>query len=169
MSNKRKKEKKVYSSDSEEMYRMLKVLGGVVIVLALFYLVFAFARGELSFGKKETKKEVEIQNVEILAGNSFSRTEEEYYVLMYDFDSKNASKYDNIYDMYKSSGLSNKMYLVDLGKKFNSSYVVEDKSKVNISSIDTLKVVDGTLIKVSGGKGTSVSVGVDDIKNSLFS
>ena len=62
MSKKKKiKNTKVYSSDQDEMMRMIKILAMVVGVLVLFYLIFAFARGEI-FPKKKTK-ETNIQNV----------------------------------------------------------------------------------------------------------
>jgi hypothetical protein len=168
--SKKNKVKKVsnYSSDSEEMYRMLKVLAIVVIALVAFYFIFAISRGEISFGNKDEDKEVEIQNKEILAGNIFSKSESEYYVLMYDFSKNDSITYNNIYDLYNNYNGANKIYLVDLSRQFNSGYVVEDKSKVNVSSIDSLKVVNGTLIKVKEGKGVSYSVGIDDIKKTLF-
>lgn len=170
--SKRSKEKKIkklnsYSSDSDEMMRMVKVLGGVLVCLGLFYLIFAIATGEISFGKKDEKKADEIQNQEILAGTIFSRVEADYYVLMYDFSRSDAIVYENIYDL-SSYGVSEKVFLVDLGKKFNSSYVIEDKSKVNISDIKNLKVVNGTLVKVVGGKGSAYFVGEENIKKELF-
>ena len=141
MSKKKKLNKvkaaKSYSSDSEEMYRMLKLLVIVVLALVAFYLIFAIARGEISFGKKDEKTEPEIQNVEIVIGQIFSKGEIEYNVLMYDFDSKDAGRYKYLYDLYTSdSTLTVPLYLVDLGDKMNSDYVIEDKTKVNISSID---------------------------------
>lgn len=169
--SKKKKEKKIksYSSDSEEMYRMLKVMGIVVLALVGFYLIFAIARGEISFGRKKEEKTVEIQNKVILGGNSFSRSESEYYVLLYDFKSKDALLYENVYDLYVADSEHTKnMYLVDLSLDVNKEYLAEDDSKLNISSIETLKVVDGTLISVKDGKGVSFKTGVEDIKKDLF-
>ena len=160
---------KSYSSDSDEMMRMLKMLGIVVLILAVFYLWFAIISGEISFGSKE--KEVEIQYVEILAGETFNRETDDstYYVLMFDFNNKDSfQKYNSIYNMYYANGGTDKMYVVDLSKKFNSNYIADNSSKVNISSIDNLKVVDGTLIKVEKRKGTLKSIGEEQIKKSLF-
>lgn len=170
MSKKKKREKQIksYSSDSEEMYRMLKVLGIVVLALGAFYFIFAIANGEISFGKKETKKEVEIQNIEILAGSSLNRPESEYYVMFYDFDANDSISYANLYTIYSNSSSTNKLYLVDLSKKFNSDYIVSDKTQIKTTSISDLKVINGTLIKVNGGKITKYFVGVEDIKKELF-
>ena len=156
-----------YSSDSDEMKRMLKTLGVVVLILGVFYLWFAILNGEISFGSKE--KEAEIQNVEIVAGDTFTRKDETYYVMMYDFDNeRQASRYSNLYNVYYQKGGSVKIYVVDLNKKFNTRFITTDSSKVNISSIDSLKVVDGTLIKVEKGKGTLKVIGEEQIKKELL-
>ncbi len=169
--SKKNKNKKVknYSSDSEEMYRMLKVLGAVVLILVAFYLVFAFARGEISFGKKTTKKEPEIQNTEIVSGMVFSKLEAEYYVLMYDFRNDNASSYESLYQTFTNSKGNYKLYLVDLSQQLNKDIVVEDKAKIDISSQESLKVVDGTLVHVKDGKGVSYKVGLKEIRKTLLS
>ena len=166
--SKNNKIKKVnsYSSDSDEVIRMLKVLGTVVVIMVAFYLIFAIVSGEISFGSK--KKEVEIQNIEILAGTTFSRKEDSYYVLMYDFDDSSAAIYSNIYNIYTSNYNANKLYVVNLEKDVNAKYLTEDPSLVNVSSIDSLKVVNGTLIKIENGVGVSKTIGVDEIKNVLF-
>lgn len=158
---------KSYSSDSDEMMRMIKMLGFVVLVLGVFYFWFAILNGEISFGSK--KKDTEIQNVEILAGETFNRKDEKYYVLMYNFDNdKTSSTYSNVYSIYYQNGGSEKIYVVDLNKNFNSAYITDNNSKVNISSVDTLKVVDGTLIKVENGKGTLKIIGEEQIKKELL-
>jgi hypothetical protein len=139
--SKRVRKEKSYTSDSDEMTRMIKVFIFVILAFGAFYLIFAIARGEISFGGKK-EKEVEIQNVEILAGETFNRTNVEYYVLFFDFKEDKSSKYENLYNMYVSkTGLKN-LYLVDLSKKFNSKYIAEDASKVVVKSIDELKVID---------------------------
>ena len=55
------------------------------------------------------------------------------------------------------------MYKVDLNDKMNSSVLVTDKGEVNTSSSSTLKVLDGTLIKVKGGKAIEVKSGIDEL------
>lgn len=155
-----------YSSDSEEMIRMLKILGSVIIIFAAFYFVFAVMNGEITFGKK-SKKEAEIQNVEIIAGETFNRPESEYYVLMYDFDSNESSKLASYYELYNAKS-ANKMYIVDLSKKFSSNYMTENSNEVNVKDVNNLKVVSPILIKVENGQGTSYAVGLEEIEKTLF-
>ena len=106
--NMSKKKKTVsYSSDSEEMIRMAKVLGLIVITFIAFYFVFAVLNGEITFGKKG-KEEPVIQNVEIIAGETFNRPETTYYVMMYRSDSDESIKLSAFYDLYKATNGSNK-------------------------------------------------------------
>ena len=88
--------------------------------------------------------------------------------MYYDFDATDSLSYANLYSIYAGNYTENKLYVVDLSKKFNSSYVVTDKNDINILGIDTLKVVNGTLVKVSSGKITQYYVGVSDIQKELF-
>lgn len=155
-----------YSSDSEEIARMIKVLAFVILSFLLFYFVFALASGEIKFGGK-SKEEVQIQNIEILAGSTFNRPESNYIVLLYDFDSDESISMAALYDLYASVG-SKKIYVVDLHKKFNSKYVVENASEVNANNIDSLKVVNPTLIEVNDGVGTTYKTGYEEINKYLF-
>ena len=161
-----KKNVKVNTVEQDEMTRMLKVLGIVVVAMVSFYLIFSIASGELFLGDNK-KKEVNIQNTVILAGNSFNRQESSYYVLMYDFKKDDSVLYANIYDMFNQ--ISNeKMYIVDLSSKFNEKYITENASDINVDSNSTLKVINGTLLKIEGGKVTSKAAGVKEIETILF-
>ncbi len=165
--SKRVRKEKSYTSDSDEMTRMIKVLVFVLIAFGAFYLIFAIARGEISFGGKKTK-EVEIQNVEILAGETLNRTDSEYYVLFFDFKEDKTGKYENLYNMYvNKTGLRN-LYLVDTSKKFNANYLAEDETKIVTNSIDDLKVVSGTLLKINAGNVTTYKTNYEEVKTLLF-
>ena len=143
--------------------RMVKVLGGIVLVLVAFYFVFAIYNGEIKFGDDEESVPAEIQNVEILAGSTFLRDNNEYYVLMFDFNGNNSIYASSIYSMYSQKTGGHKMYLVDLGNMINSSYVTEKVEDVNVSSIESMKVVDVSLIKVKAGKAEFIKAGKDAI------
>ena len=57
--------------------------------------------------------------------------------------------------------------VVDLSKKFNSSYIVEDRNIVNVNSMETLKVTDPMLLMVKDGVCTKVAIGLDEIEKEL--
>lgn len=166
----KKNKNKIYNvkstnNDSDEMVRLFKIVGFVVVVLLLFYLVFAIFSGEISFSSKEEKSEVEIQNTEILAGSTFNREGDEYYVLFYDFDGDNAIKCSSIRSLYVQKYPTNKMYIVDLGSAFNKNYVIDDVKSVSAKDASNLKVVDATLVRVTNGVGTVIAAGIDALAN----
>ena len=148
------------NEDNYEMSRLIKIFCGVVGVLVLVYLIFAFFHGELFH--KSNKTPATIQNVEILAGNSFTKQDGEYYVLFYDFDGDNAKLCDGIYNVFESKG-TGKMFKVNLGSGLNKNYVAASIEEVNTESNDKLKVVEPTLIKISKGKAVEVISGKDNL------
>lgn len=159
----KKLKKEIMGSDEDQMQRMIKILVIVVLFIGLVWFIFALINGEIFTKKKENEKEeVEIQNDVILAGSTFNRSEDEYYVLLYDFEGANEGTCGAIFTVYKDKG-QGKMYKVDLNDKMNSSVLVTDKGEVNTSSSSTLKVLDGTLIKVKGGKAIEVKSGIDEL------
>lgn len=171
MSNKERKKnlkriERQSTGENDEIIRMIKVLAVVVLALALFYFVFAIYNGEISFGKKEDdKKEVEIQNVEILAGSTFNRVDDEYYVIFYDFDGNNSTRAVTFYNLYSKKSEHLKMYVVDLGNAFNSKCVVSSRDEVNVTNASSLKVMDLSIIKVKDGKAEFIAAGVDEFDN----
>ena len=168
-SEKKKRLKRIdngISSENDEMMRMVKILIAVVLVLGAFYLAYAIFSGEISFGKKDAETTpAEIQNIEILAGSTFNRVEDEYFVLYYDFDGDNAKDCVAIYNLYAGKTDKLKMYVVDLHKGFNKQYLTENRSGANVNDISTLKVMDGTLVKVKSGKTEFAKIGMDEINS----
>lgn len=154
------------SSDSEDVVKLLKIVGSIILILLLFYFVFAIYKGEISFSKKEKEKEeVVIQNIEIPAGSTFKKEDSDYYVLFYDFEGNNAIKCSSIRALYTQSSSGIKMYTVDLNSAFSNSYLTDDINSVNADNLSTLKVVDATLIKVSNGKGSVIAAGIEALNN----
>ncbi len=151
-------------SDEDQMKKMIKILLIVVLFIGLVWFVFAIINGEI-FGKKKSKEteEVEIQNDIILAGSVFNRSEEEYYVLLYDFDGANKGTCGAIFTVYNDKDAL-KMFKVDLGDKMNSNVLVTDAGAVNYSNSADLKVLDATLIKVKDGKAIEFISGIDELK-----
>lgn len=149
------------NEDNYDMKRLGKIFFGVVGTLLIFYLVFALFHGDL-FHKSE-KTPATIQNVEILAGNSFTKQDGEYYVLYYDFDGDNAAYCESIYKVFANNKSGEKMFIVNLGSGLNKNYVAASVDEVNTSSNETLKVVDATLIKINNGNVMEVISGKDKL------
>ena len=115
--------------------------------------------------KDDETTPAEIQNIEILAGSTFNRVEDEYFVLYYDFVGDNAKDCVAIYNLYAGKTDKLKMYVVDLHKGFNKQYLTENRSEANVNDISTLKVMDGTLVKVKSGKTEFAKIGMDEINS----
>lgn len=158
---------KTTTTDIEYM-KVIKIAIGVILVLGIVYLVTALATGEIKLKKEEViKEETKIQYEEIIAGEVFNRTADDYYVLLFNFTDTFASYYLSKIDSYNAKDNSLPFYIVDLEKSQNGDYVTEDEDydigKPN--QISDLKVVNPTLLKISNGKTSEVVVGRENILN----
>lgn len=171
----KKNKRKLYNTSSGEMSdinNVLKVLGGVVAFFLVVYFGYGILSGEITFGKKEeAKEEAVIQDVEILAGTTFAREKEEYMVLYYDQGDKNLTLFNTLYARYNEETEHVKVYTVDLGNKFNESYLAKEGETVNTNptNIEELKISGPTLIRIKDKKVTNYIMGVNNIKNYITS
>lgn len=170
---KEKKNKKIFygkANYNEEMERGIKIFLGVAILLALIYLATAFLTGEIRFNHKETSKKTEttIQYEEILAGESFNRAGDNYYVMYFSFTDPYATVLMTAKDVYKKTG-DKPVYIVDLDKGFNTWVLAKDEEQFQQkpSSVNDLKVKGPTLLEISKKKVTKRVEGKDEIKKAF--
>lgn len=159
MKNKKnfKKIEKQINNENNEVKKIIKIFVGVVIFLIIAYLLMGIITGEIDLGKnKETV--AEIQYKEILAEMTLKQNDEEYFVIYYNFDEED-SLISAIINVLASN---QKVYEVDLSKKFNYNYIGDVKT--DVKSIEDLKVKNPTLIKVANKKIEKVVFGIDSIK-----
>ena len=162
------KEKETVSKNTnpyEDIYKMLKTFGIILlIILVIYFLVALLITKEIDwFSKDEDTSESNVTSVtnSILARNTFMQSEEEYYVYYYDFNDENTKISILI------SNLSN-VYKVDTSDAFNSNYVTDEELGNNLATnIDELKVINPTLIKISGDTIVEYYQTVDEIVNYL--
>lgn len=166
-----KKNKKVIGNTpahyNEDVVKMVKI--GVIVVLcfAVIYFATAIINGEI-FGKKDKKTDTEIQNVEILMGETFEKKDSEYLVICYDFKDKLYSGlYTSLEDSYNSSNKDIPMYKVDLSTNFSKKYMAKDDEASNTAPVNlsTLKVKGATLIRIKDKQVIKYIEGKDVIKN----
>lgn len=165
---KNKKSKKVidrnFRGEDKEVSRAIKIVVGVVLTFALIYLLAALFTGEINL-KKEKESEPTIQYVEILAERTFKQKDSDYFVLYYDFeDEATVGLFDTVFESLKETASA---YKVDLSKKFNANYLVEDSKNVDTTpeNLEELKVKNPTLIRIKDGKVDKFVNGVENIKN----
>lgn len=137
-------------ADQTEIFDLGKILIILIVIFMGIYLLTIIITGEYKKERKDpnTKPEVFIQYNEIIAGEIFSRPENEYYVIFYDFDSKEGGLMNSIVDNYINQKNDIKLYKVNLTNGFNK--IIYDKENTNIgaSTLEELKVNDVLLIKI---------------------
>ena len=164
----KKEGKSLKNENITEDYNLTKFVKVSVIVIlsAVFlYLVSAiFITKEINlFGKNNTTNTTNqtVSNA-ILAKSIFNQSEESYYVYFYDFNESN----NNINTIVSSKLSESKVYRVDTSSSFNSKYV-SDTSNKSAKTLDDLKVVKDTLIKIEGDVITMYLEGEEEISNNL--
>lgn len=167
----KKKKNKYFSNtstgDTNEIYRMIKIFIGVVIIFLVFYFAYAFFSGEFKKDESEEEKTTEFQNVEILAGATFKQSQEEYMVFFVDYEEVDSVLIDLLRSNYNSSAKTKlRTYMVDTSKKINQNYVVSDEKDANKkpTGVNNLKVYGTTLIRIKKGKVVKYISGVSEIR-----
>ena len=110
----KKRNYKMTTTTELDYKRVIKIGVGVVLVFIIVYLVTAIAAGEIKLNKKETIKETTINYQEIIAGQTFNRPADSYYVLYFNFSDSKASYYLDLIDQYKTKDNSLPFYIVDI-------------------------------------------------------
>lgn len=157
------------SSFSSEMFKVVKILLAVFVFLAVFYFltVYLLERDTSSSVIDTTPAEADIQYQEILAGNSFSKGDDHYFVLYYDMSSEDLkSSYTNLVSTYEDKDNHFSIYTVDMSRAFNKQYSA-DTSNPSVQVVDNLKISGPTLIEFNQGKVTNYVEGFDAISDVL--
>ena len=165
------KEEQINKEESpySDIYKLLKTFGVLLlIVLAVHFITALVITKEIEWFKEKNKEEEKIQGIEnsILAKNIFEQKEEEYYVYFYDFDEEDGALTNQV----KSFLADKKVYIVDTADGFNSNYVTEEETgNSSATSLEELKVINPTLINVSGDVISGYYENKDNIENYLVS
>lgn len=153
------------SKNSSKKY--LIVFLTTVASLILIYLavaVFITKEIDLSGTKEETTVEEEASKVTnaILASQIFHQTDEEYYVYFFDFSDSDG----NIASVINNSLSDSKVYRVNTSDALNKNYITEEaEGNRNVTSTSNLKVINPTLIKITGDTVTMYLNGKEEILN----
>ena len=161
-----KKQKKNYELDEEQNYlsRFIMTIGLIILLLiALYLIVGIFVTKTIDFSKKEEEKtEVQIDNSTIFLSSLFDQKDESYYVLIYD-KKDTTSNVEKFLSLYKNKSDALTVYTVDSSQSFNSKYIVEKDSNKDPKTIDDLKVISPTLIKIENKEVVEYNEGMDSI------
>ena len=156
-----------YSENNEFKGTGKRVVIILLCVVLLFGLMYFLTTRILS--KEVTKKrkqsevtESTIQYEKILAGESFTMEQEEYYVVYYDSTYTNLS---STIATYQADKKDIKLYSVDLNDGMNKKYITD--SDINTSSIENLKVKNPTLIHFKNKEVVDTITDENEIKDYL--
>ena len=156
---------KIYTEEQKEVFRFMKILIGLVLIIGLLYLFTNYVvNKETSY--KRTNNEGKINYDTIMLGSLLSKADKEYYVLAVDKSNSFNNLYLNSVSNYKSGVKHLPIYIADLSNEFNKSYLA-DESNYKSNTAEDLKVKGTTLIKVKEGKIVKFIETKEDILNEL--
>ena len=159
-SNNEKRIEKEIENTGDITKQTIKYLLAVLIFLGVFYLL---TLGFQKLGKrvKPITIEEDIQYEEILAGETFSVNDKEYYVIYYD-KNKDDGTYSDLISKYLEKEKHLNVYSVDLDEALNSKYKSEstnynpkDASEIRVSEDVLFHIKDKKLVKVYSKKDIS--------------
>ena len=129
-----------------EFKKYMIIIGSLLLVFVFIYLISGlFITKEIKWFNKNKENHVEnTSSTSILASAIFKQSEEEYYVYFYDFN-KPEKSIENVVNT-KLNG--QKVYRVDTSSALNSNYVSESSNK-SAKTLEELKVISNTVIKIS--------------------
>ncbi len=159
--------------EKSEIKRFVIVLVVLVVIIAGIYLITSiFVTKDNVETPEETTPGTINYNVAIV-GNMLVKPENEYYVYLYDSESKNESIYEisNIIIDYLSQTEEDleKIYDVDLAKEMNKAYKVAEGEEPNTkaTTVEDFQFGDFTLLRIKNGKVVEYIDTVEDIEKEL--
>lgn len=164
------KNNRIESEEQIEIKRFIIILLILVIlVIGIYFFTRIFVTKDL-FGDKDENSNTPITGKvdynTTLIGAMLNKPEEEYFVLAYKSDDITSDVYySGLVTNYKKSTKALKVYIADLSNELNKKYY--DKENVNTSSLETLKLGDVTLLKITKGTIAAVYTKEEDITKQL--
>lgn len=162
-----KKEQKQVSklfNDDKEIYNVFKIALGVILFLALTYLLINIIKGNFNIFNKRNLQTEEIDSTMVMIGTMFNKkSDEEYLVLAYDMSDNDTSSYYNaLIDKYVGNM---DIYKLDLSSGFNSAFI--DSKTVVSDDLTKLKLSGPTLLIIKNDKIISSYIKEEDITKYL--
>lgn len=156
------KKKKKETSYKDEIKKLGIIVGVIVLIIVIVYLIVGiFITKDIKlFNDNKDNITETIQYKKILAGETFKKNEDEYYVIFADSIGNHYTLYETIID----NNSDKKIYIVDTSNPLNTSYISEETNK-DVQQIKDLKVKSDTLIKIQNQKNVLYVEGKTEIIN----
>lgn len=149
---------------SEVKKTIIIIVVAVVLLVGMYFLTTVILNKDSDDTSKITENA--IQYDEILAGESFNQSEDEYYVIYYD-SSNEYSVISSLISSYQLNSSDTKLYSVDLADGMNKKYVTD--GNIVTDNASSLRVKDTTLLKFNNGEVSEVITDTNEITNFLNS
>ena len=149
---------------SEVKKTIIIIVVAVVLLVGMYFLTTVILNKDSDDNSKITENA--IQYDEILAGESFNQSEDEYYVIYYD-SSNEYSVISSLISSYQLNSSDTKLYSVDLADGMNKKYVTD--GNVVTDNASSLRVKDNTLLKFNNGEVSEVITDTNEITSFLNS
>lgn len=137
-----------------EIWGKIFVVLAVLVVLGLFYLLTLYItnkNSDKSDNDEKTKEETVISYNDIILGESFSMSDDDYLVIYYDESDEDVkSTYDGLISSYKGKEDALSIYSVDMSSAFNKKYITTEESNKNPNNASELLINGPTLIHFIG-------------------
>lgn len=132
-----------------QILNFTKIICGILISVIAVCIIANIANG--NYNLEEEQKETDYTN--IVAGQTFTRSDDEYYVVFYD-DEKILDTINNV--SFET------IYKVDLNSSLNKN-IVSEKGNPKAEDAESLKINGTTIIKIEDGKNVSYVEGYDKV------
>lgn len=162
------KQEKYVSEESQEIRRFVFILLGVIVTILIVYGITLIAKKDSTTTEDNVTEGAINYNI-VSVGTMLSKSDDEYYVMVYDTEKPNAAYYATLAGMYSSKNEGLKLYYCDLGNKLNSEFAVKEGESSNpkATGVDDFAFGEITLVRVKNGKVTKYLEDVDTIKTEL--
>lgn len=154
-----KKRMKYYTDEQKEVFKFIIIIVVLVLVIGGIYLI---TDKYIEKGNRSTVPG-EINYDKATIGTMLNRPYDEYYVIIYDSKSTEASYYASLIYNYRENEDALKVYFIDLNNELNKKYYNVNNDNISnkdAKSINELDLGDITLIKVSNKE---INTYIDDI------
>ena len=147
---------------------ILILLAVVLIVIAIYLFTTKVVNKDSENTSTNNANTTYIDPTKAIVGTMLNKGTDEYYVLIYDSTSEDASSYARLLTSYSSSKNTKATYTVDLSNAINSKYIATDgKTNPTASKLSELRFGEVTLLKVKNNKITNAYESVESIKKEL--
>jgi len=153
-------------NNGNEMTNFIKIIIVVTIILCVFYVLTVFINREDEVKSPDNNDtNAQIQYDEILVGDIFEQSNDNYYVLIEDTEDVNIRVYEAYLSVYSQKDDAKRYYTAVINNIFNNKYLAEVSNLTD--DISKFKVNKTTLLEISKGKIVKSYEKDEDILNVL--